>query len=182
MKTPRSRRWLAFFGVLAVLGLVALIIPIVYNLSIQLRPAQVAQARERWRREAPADYDLDVLVLTSHGGDEVQKDRYVVGVRGGRTVFVGSNDALLYADPSLAVLTGPALLALPPEDPSRYGVEGLFAQMEEAMRHDVHSGGRNYVTANFDPRDGHPIRYIHRVRGTGEREEWLVRLDRLGGH
>ncbi len=180
MNRPHSRRWLAFFAVLAVLGLAALIIPIVYNLSIQLRPEQVAQARALWQRAAPRNYDLDELVLTSHGGDEMDKDRYVILVRDGRTVLIGSNDVLIYVDPSLAAVLGPPVLALPPEDPARYGIEALFAQMEEALQHGVAAGGRDYVTATFDPHDGHPTRYIHRVRGTGEREEWLPRLDRPG--
>ncbi len=50
--------------------------------------------------------------------------------------------------------------------------------MEEALRHDEASGGRNYITAKFDPADGHPQHYVRRIRGTKERVEWFVRLER----
>jgi hypothetical protein len=149
----------------------------VYNLRQQLRPEQVAEARERWRQAAPADYDLKLFVLTNHDGRE-ERDEYVTVVRGGRVVLVGCNGELLYAAPALAALTGPGLLAPPREDLSRHGVEGLFRQIEETLRQDQASGGRNYATAKFDPADGHPQHYIHRIRGTKERVEWLVRLER----
>jgi hypothetical protein len=176
MSAP-SRRWVVFFVVLGLLGIAAMVIPIVYNLGQQLRPEQLAAARERWRRNAPADYDLKLLVHTTHEGRETE-DEYLLAVRGGHPRALGSNRELLYIDPSAAVLLGPGPLALPPEDPRRYGVEALFGQMEEALRHDEASGGRNYVTAKFDPDDGHPQRYVRRVRGTKERVEWFVRLER----
>ncbi len=172
-----SRRWVAFFMVLALLGIAAVIIPIVYNLGQQLRPEQLAAARERWRRNAPADYDLKLLIHTTHEGRETE-DEYVLVVRGGRPRALGSNKELLYVAPSLAVLLGSCILALPPEDLRRHGVEALFDQMEEALRHDEASGGRNYITAKFDPADGHPQHYVRRIRGTKERVEWFVRLER----
>jgi hypothetical protein len=173
---PRDRSR-AFFLVLAGLGLAALTIPIVYNLRQQLRPEQVAEARERWRRAAPADYDLKLFVLTNHDGRE-ERDEFVTAVRGGKVALVGCNGELLYAAPALAVLAGPGLLAPPREDLRRHGVEALFRQIEEALREDQASGGRNYATAKFDPADGHPQHYVHRIRGSKERVEWLVRLER----
>jgi hypothetical protein len=177
MSPPSRNRSVWFFVVLAVLGIAAMVIPIVYNLGLQLRPEKVAEARGRWRRHAPADYDLKVLVTTTHEGGE-ERDEDVLAVRGGRVRMAGSNGYLLFLDPALAVLTGPGFLALPPEDLRRHGVEAMFDRMEEALRDDAASGGRNYVTAQFDPRDGHPQRYVRRIRGTKERVEWLVRLER----
>jgi hypothetical protein len=173
---PRARSvW--FFLALAVLGAAALVIPIVYNLGQQLRPGQVADAREKWRRHAPADYDFKLLVRTAHEGGE-EEDEWVVAVRGGRVRMVGSNGHILFLDPALAILAGAGFLALPPEDLRRHGVEALFDRMEEALREDAASGRRNYVTAKFDPVDGHPQHYVRRIRGTRERVEWLVRRDR----
>jgi hypothetical protein len=44
--------------------------------------------------------------------------------------------------------------------------------MESKLRDDVAAGGRNYATAIFDTKDGHPLRYIHRVSGSDERIQW----------
>jgi hypothetical protein len=177
--SPPSRRWLWFFAVLAVLGVAAMVIPIVYNLSQQLRPEQLAVARQRWREHAPTDYTLEVFVQTTREGRE-EREEYALEVRGGRIRTLGDRKykELLYVDPALAGLLGPAILALPPEDLRRYGVEALFDQIEEALRDNAAAGGRNYLTANFDPTDGHPQHYVNRIRGTKERVEWFVRLER----
>ncbi len=178
MSSP-SRRWLWFFAVLAVLGVAAMVVPIVYNLSQQLTPEQLAAARQRWREHAPADYCLEVFVQTNHEGRE-ERDEYVLEVRGGRVRLLGDRKygELLYLDPELSVFLGPAFLGLPPEDLRRYGVEALFEQVEKALRDNAASGGRNYLTAQFDPIDGHPLHYVLRIRGTRERVEWFVRLER----
>jgi len=42
--------WLWFFLILLILASVAITIPIVYNLRLQLKPEQLEQARERWQR------------------------------------------------------------------------------------------------------------------------------------
>jgi hypothetical protein len=181
MSPPARRGWLAYFAVLGVLGLAALVIPILYNLGLQLTPEQEARARALWRSAAPADYDLTMGLLTTRGGEET-RDEYRVAVRGGRTVLVGLNGWLLHADPSLAVPAGTALLGMPPEDLHRFGVNALFADIEAALKHDAASGGRDYLTVTFDPRDGHPIRYVHRIRGTREQVEWMLRLTRVGEH
>jgi hypothetical protein len=82
---PRGRngRWVWFFAVLAVLALAAILIPIVYNLRQQLRPEQLAAARERWRQNGVSDYDLTIEVR--HDTDS-QADEYAVQVRGGKVV------------------------------------------------------------------------------------------------
>jgi hypothetical protein len=167
---------LAYFLTLAVLGAAALTIPIVYNLSLQLTPDQLAEARQRWRQHAPADYDLKWLERITHGTSE-EDTEYLLAVRGGRPMLLGANGQVLYADPALAVVAGLGVLALPREDPSRYGVEAMFEHMAEVLQHDVSVGGRNYCTAKFDERDGHPMRFVHRVRSTSERLEWIVRLE-----
>jgi hypothetical protein len=173
-----KRTWLAYFVVLAVLGAAALVIPIVYNLGLQLRPEQLAQARDRWGLRRPADYDLHVLrrATNAEGGEDTVES--VIEVRAGRVVLVGEEHEVLYGDPSLAVLAGPGLLALPPADLRGYGVEALFDEMEAALRANAASGAHNYLTATFDPDSGHPTRYVRRIRGSRERVEVLVRLDR----
>jgi len=179
-QAPPRRHWQGFFLVLSILGVAALTIPVVYNLSLQLRPEPLAHARELWRRAAPVNYDLKWLELLDHGAGE-EKYEYTLEVRGGRPQLLSCNGELLYAEPGLAVLAGPGFLALPQENPQRYGVEAMFDLMDGMLRQDASVGGRNYCTAAFDPRDGHPLRLVHRVRGAGERLEWIVRVVEPGG-
>ena len=69
--------------------------------------------------------------------------------------------------------------SLPVRDLSSQTMEGLFDQIEAALKQDaVSPGRRNYATAWFDSRDGHPVRYVHRVAGTSKRLEWQIKLTR----
>jgi hypothetical protein len=175
---PRPRRWVWFFLALVVLGVTAVVVPIVYNLSIQLRPEQLAEARRLWRENAPADYDLEYLVKTTKADGE-EETPYRVEVRGGRAVFVAANGEVLGVDAALAAIAGPVLPALSPEEAGRYAVPALFDQIEATLHQDETAGGRHFATARFDPKDGHPYHYVHRVRGTRERVEWNVKLTRI---
>ncbi|HWG44159.1 MAG TPA: hypothetical protein VN688_15380 [Gemmataceae bacterium] len=175
---PRSRRWIWFFLVLGVLTAAGIIIPIVYNLGIQLRPEQLADARRRWQENNPANYDLKYLVKTTYA-DQQEEDQYLLKVRGGRTVFIACNDEVRWVDPSLAIVAGPGVLALSSEDTARYGIVALFNEIEAALRRDATAERRNLVKASFDPNDGHPSHYIHRVRGTKNQVEWFVKFTHI---
>jgi hypothetical protein len=172
----RSRRWIGFFLVLAVLGGAAVIVPIVYNLSIQLKPEQLADAQRRWRENAPANYDLEYLVKSEQGGVAAMERSYFVRVRAGRVVSVVDTGEVVYLDPSLAAVAGLAPLGISLEEPRRYGVPALFDEIERTLRQDETAARTNFATASFDPKDGHPFHYIHRVRGTKDRVEWHVKL------
>lgn len=175
----RPRRWIGVFVALALLGAAAVVVPIVYNLSIQLRPEQLADARRRWAENAPADYDLDYLVKTTTAEGE-QEEPYRVEVRGGRVVCVAVNGELLGIDAALAVVAGPGLPVLTSEEAEHYGVVALFDEIEAALRRDAAGGRGDFATASFDPKDGHPFHYVHRVRGRRDRIEWTIKLTRVG--
>ena len=176
----RSRRWIGFFVVLGVLSAIAVVVPLVYNLSIQLRPEQLAEARRRWQGNGPDNYDLQYLVEMKHEADvEPEKSEYLVKVRDGRVVLVAESGEVLYLDPSLALVAGSGALAVSSEGPGSYGVPALFDRIEAARRRDEAAGRKNYTQAQFDPKDGHPLHYIHSVRGTKERVEWHVKLKRV---
>ncbi|HTU17978.1 MAG TPA: DUF6174 domain-containing protein [Gemmataceae bacterium] len=177
----RSRRWIGFFVVLGVLSAIAIVVPLVYNLSIQLRPEQLAEARRRWQENGPADYDLQYLVETKHETEaEPESSEYLVKVRNGRVVLVVDTGEVVYLEPSLATVAGPGVLALSSQDASNYGVPALFDDIEAALRRDEAAGRKNYTQAQFDPSDGHPRHYIHSERGTKERVEWHVKFKRVG--
>ncbi|MHB1423008.1 MAG: hypothetical protein ACYC3I_07400 [Gemmataceae bacterium] len=176
--SPPSRRWIGYFVVLAVLGVTAIVVPFVYNLSIQLKPEQLAEARQRWRDRTPSNYDLEYLITTQHG--EEKEDRAVlVQVREDRTVVVVDSGEIVYLDPALAVAAGSGVLTLSLESPSHYGVLALFEQMEAALRQDEKSGRRHFTTARFDPTDGHPSHFRRSFGGTKEGIEWTVKMTRF---
>jgi hypothetical protein len=175
----RPRRWVGFFLLLAVAAAAAAVVPVVYNLRLQLTAEQVAQARARWRERAPRDYDLRCAEKLLRGGAEEQNE-YVLLVRSGAAVALGANGDLLRLDGAGPAL-GPVARALPGEVGEPVGVEALFDRMETMLRQDAAEGRRTYATATFDPQNCHPIRYVRRVRATGEREEWNCTLARPGG-
>jgi hypothetical protein len=178
----RNRRWVWFFAVLATLGVVAVVIPIVYNLRQQLRPDQLAEARERWRQNGARDYDLAFEVKYD---TDPQADEHAVKVRDGKVVSWVVNGEELARTPAQSPTPlqrgeappgGEALL----EVWKQPDVAGLFNMMQKWLEEDAAAGGRrNFATASFDVRDGHPTRYIHRVAGTRQRQEWNIKLTRV---
>lgn len=175
---PRSRRWLGFFLVLAVLAGTAIVVPIAYNLSIQLRPEQLADARHRWETTHPANYDLEYLVKSKRGEEETE-DPYFVAIRSGRVLLAIRSGDALYIDPSLSVIAGSGISALSSEDPRYFGVPALFDEIEAMLRRDEAAGRRNFATAKFDEQDGHPYHYVHRARDRKERVEWNIKMTRV---
>lgn len=178
MADTRGRDWVWFFLVLAVLGAVAVVVPIVYNLGLQLTPEQLAQARGRWSAAGPADYDLDYQQkVTVHGRTEETIYRVSVRDRRVTAVFCNGELTLLAGSAEAALGPWPRLLRGPS---GALDVDGMFDEMEAEFRVDAGSPRRPYVTATFDKRDGHPTRFVHRVRTTGERLEWTIKLVRVG--
>jgi hypothetical protein len=108
----RSHGWVWFFLVLALLGATALAIELWYNLSQQLTPAQVDQARQRWEEIGSTDYDFDYTF------DRESRDgeHYHASVRDGEVVAVTLNGQPL--EPILYPL---------------YDTPGLFAEVEQAL-------------------------------------------------
>lgn len=171
----RSRHWVGFFVVLAGLALTAIILPLVFNLSIQLRPEQLVEAKQRWKERALLNYDLEYLIKTTQR-DLEDEDRYLVQVRNGRVVLVICNSEVRYLDPSLAAVAGLGPTALSSENPSQFGVPALFDEIEATLQQDESSGRRDFATAQFDPKHGHPFHYVHRIRGTKDRVEWNIKM------
>jgi hypothetical protein len=174
----RNRRYIGFFAILGVLGSAAVVIPLVYNLRLQLTPEQVEQARERWRASGPASYDIDYQERHTHAG-ETDETAYRVLVRDRRVVGVARDGELtLLAGSAPALTLGPWPRALPGPDSAR-DIDGMFDHIESQLHQDLSQNRRPYATATFDPRDGHPTRYVRRIRGGAERLEWTVKLVRI---
>ncbi len=178
----KNYRWIAFFLMLAFLAALGIAIPLGYNLSLQLGAPEVSAARERWEKTGPADYDLEYMAKI----DTDEPVEYHAAVRSGRVDWVWSHGGGLvlsrdYADTLGAavggtVWCGAANVVSAEGLDQQYTINAFFALIESKMRGDVALGGNNYATALFDSADGHPLRYIHRVRRSTERIEINVRL------
>jgi hypothetical protein len=168
-----------FFLILTVLAAGAITVPIVYNLSLQLTPEQLAAAERLWHQHGPRDYDLEYA-------EKIDPDTHIfiyrVKVRDGRVISFSSNDKIELLDQRAGVVLGPIVGLAGDADFQEHSVEGLFRQIRQAMQEDAERGGRrNYVTATFDKHDGHPVHYVRRVAGKRERVEWNVKLHALDG-
>jgi len=160
---PRPRAWVWFFVLLAAMCAAAVTLPIVYNLSLQLRPEELAAARARWKASGPRDYDLQYQEKITQNGEQGETE-WDVQVRDGKVAAVTCDGA-----------------ALPAAEYPNLTVEGQFAEIEKGLELDLAAGARkNYATAAFDLGDGHPTHYVRRVRGTGDRLEWNVNLKKPG--
>jgi hypothetical protein len=96
MTSPRrSRRWILFFAVLALLAAAAVALEIWFNLQQQLTPARLEQARARWQGKGPPSYDLQYTVARQSRA----ADRLLARVRDGALTAVEADGEPL--DPDL---------------------------------------------------------------------------------
>lgn len=153
----RSRAWVWFFLLLVALTLGAVVIEVWYNFSQQLTPVQLSAARALWKQNGPADYDLDYTLATIE-----TSDHYVVQVRGGKVVAASRNGQPLE------------------ERLWRYqSMPALFDFVEDFLERDQQPGQpRTFVTARFDPVDGHLLHYVRSVMSRRERQEITVHMER----
>jgi len=176
MTEHRDASSIWFFLVLTLLGVAAIVIPIVYNLTLQLTADQMEQARQLWRAAKPSDYDLDYQEKDTRAGI-TEETTYRVVVRRDRVAAVVCDGKLmLLAEPAAAALgPWPAML---PGISGAHDVDGMFQHIADQLRADESLSRRTYATMNIDRRDGHPTRYVRRTRGGAERLEWTVKLTR----
>jgi hypothetical protein len=170
---PRSSswRWVGFFVVLVLLAGAGITLPIVYNLGQQLKPEQLAAARQLWQQKGPRDYDLTYSVTYDR---EPRGERHVVQVREGVVVYAGCEGEVTAMAPALAAVVG--LPAGGSADGAGRDVNAIFAHIEGLLDEQQTAQRRNFIVAVFDPKEGYPRRFIRRIRGTKTREEWDVRL------
>ncbi len=150
----RNRGWLWYFLILAGLTVLAVVFLIWYNLSQQLRPEELAAARQRWQAKGLRDYRLTYTIKRGEGA----ADSVVVVVRGGKTVSAAVNGR--------------------PEPAERlhfYGMDRLFDDIERFLDMDKAPGKRRtYARARFADADGHLEWYVRRVMEGRERLEITV--------
>jgi hypothetical protein len=179
----KNHTWIVFFLILAFLGGIGILVPLWYNLSMQMKAPEFEAARQLWQTTSPADYDLEYMSKI----DTDEPVEYRVGVRDHRAEFLATRKGDLLElsqelHDALGTVVGCPVAFCAPRMVSfddltrRHTIDAFFCLMESKMRDDVAVGGRNYATATFDSKLGYPLRYIHRVRGSSERIELNVHL------
>jgi hypothetical protein len=162
--SKKSRNWVWFFAILAVLAISGVSYEVWYNLHQQLKPAELNTARRLWEANGPFDYRLEYKVDTSPEPATSTPDQYTVVVRGGKVVSVKSvEDRRL---PAKELVFGT--------------MAELFDFIMKQQADDAEPGRpRPFVKATFDPDDGHVVHYVRSVMRTGERLEISVRLEAM---
>jgi hypothetical protein len=155
MTMEKNHGWIWFFVVVIGLGIAAMASLIVYNLSQQLKPEQLADARRLWKEKGWRSYQLS---YTIRRGIEASSDAFVVRVRGGRVVSSTVNGL--------------------PEEKRLFGARGmeaLFDDIERFLELDARPGQpRTFTRAIFDNNTGALRSYVRRVMGGKERTEIKV--------
>jgi hypothetical protein len=152
-----SPRWL-LPGAL-VLG-VATALVIRSDSMAELTNERLAQARDRWSRHAPADYDLEVLVHA----DRLEETHFQLRVGDGEVLEALQNGSVRAARADA------------------YTVAGLFDILERELElaldpssgFGAPAGYGVYLKARFDPDYGYPQRYRRSVGGTSNGVEITV--------
>ena len=170
-RPTRSRGWIAFFAGLIVLAVTGVTLPIVYNIGQQLKAEELEAARERWQSSGPADYDLTFSIR--YDRDQLA-ERHIVLVRDGMATFAVCEGEVVHAAPALGSLLG--LAGVNAERQRPRDVPAIFRHIEDLLKDQEESDGKNFLVVAFDPKDGHPRRIVRRVRKSSIREEWQFRL------
>jgi hypothetical protein len=158
----RNRGWIWFFALLAVLTVAGISLEIWFNLRQQLAPERLTQARRLWEAHwqgRPHDYRWEYTVQEYAGSLEV----YRIQVHEDKVVSATRQQD----DQDVPAETYP------------YGtMDALFDHIGKLLEGDQKSDGpRVFMTAAFDRRDGHVIRFIRSIRSTRERTEINVKLE-----
>jgi hypothetical protein len=172
-----GRGWKAFFLLLIVLASAGAVFPLIFNLRQQLTSGKLQDAQARWRENGPRSYDLE---YTFRLDNEPQALRHLVIVREGQVVLEVVDGEAIYLDPAFGLAMGLSASAVGQVSRPK-GIEVVFNRMEEVLQSNASASRRNFTSAQFDPKDGHPRRFVHRVRDTGQREEWYLRILPPGG-
>jgi hypothetical protein len=162
---------MGFFALLVVLATFAVALPLLYNLRQQLRPEQLQAARQRWREHGPKDYDLTFAVTYDR---DPLAERHIVLVRGGKVVLALREGEMVSLAPALRAAIGLPAGGLGREQGR--DVPAIFDHIESLLAGQDTDARRNFIVGAFDPKDGHPRRFVFRIRGTSTREEWNLRL------
>jgi hypothetical protein len=153
----KSRTWVWFFVVLAVLAVTAIGVSAYYNSQQRVTAERLQAARALWDANGPRDYDL---TLTKQGG---ATGRFRVYVRNGKVVLATMDgrpvEARLY---------------------NTLDMPALFDDIQTFLEIDSKPNSpRTFTRGVFDPADGHVVQYVRRVTASQQRVQIDVELKRV---
>src|SRR5262249_19883259 len=162
----RNRNWIWVFLAFALLGVAAIGINWIYNAGQPLNEAKLQAARELWRKNHPANYDLKIIRTMSYtasdGRSGTTVDRMELQVRGDRVVSFLLNgrepEPLLDRD-------GKRLVDEERRQRESYDIDGWFDAMQQFMEVDQRQGNRSFLRASFDKQDGHVTVFTRQFQG-----------------
>ena len=148
----KSNGWRFFFVFLLLAGLAAGLIPVLFNRERQLSLVEIEKSKLLWAKSGPLDYTLLVRLkeqAMSLGGvkTEPMTDRLKLRFRQGQLVEASKNGAFIPVKEAIG-WNGPA----------------LFERLETYL---LGLQPRDYLTVDFNPLNGHPMRWV-RVNRRGE--------------
>jgi hypothetical protein len=158
--------WIYYFVFLVIASVAAAVFMILYNLSIQLKPEELEAAQKLWQEIGPKSYDM---VYTEEINSDKRKTIFAVKVRAGKVTEVLMNGKPLEPTKEDGEV----------HDPRPYhSMDAKFREIIRFMDLDQKKDApKVYVTANFDPKDGHIERYVRNVMGTTQRVELNIKLE-----
>ncbi len=151
--SPRpGKLWIWLLIVLVGVILAAFVGLIIYKKQWKLTSEKLDAARARWEQAGIRHYDLEVHVS---GRTEA---RYRLQVRDGRTVQVSCNDQEYSKQKADEFWTVP----------------GLFDVLQTNLKNEADPNSpRIYTRVEFDPNDGHLVRYVHKSL-SGPRQDYTI--------
>lgn len=146
------KNWKLFFLVLLLCGFSAAIIPWFYNRSQLLTESALAEHRDLWEKNGPANYQL--IILKNDGPQTVS----IAGkIEQGQVVVCRENGEFLS------------------EEKARiWSANGIFDQLTAWYKEAEKSPNQHYLTARFHPKYGIPTRVVFRSKIKGTRVELQV--------
>lgn len=169
-----NRGWLWFFVVLIVLTVAATAILWVYNSQQQLTAEELAAARKLWDEKRPASY---VMTYTKNGSSQGNSffATFVVSVSKGQVRSVVMRQKVEENSRMKEVES-----KLPRRQYSQYDMGGVFSDLHGFLKVKAQatSQGRVYLTAQFDPADGHVLGYIYSNPAIPQRVQVTVEIER----
>jgi hypothetical protein len=131
-----------------------------YNLRLQLKPEQLAEARAVWEERGPKNYDM----IYTKKINEDKPIKFAVKVRNGKVQEVLMNGKPLEADEDR-------------QDDMRiyHSIGAMYHDFGVTMRRDQEPKAPPvYVSLKYDDQTGRVIEYIHRVMRTRQRVQITV--------
>jgi len=162
----RNLNWLWVFLAFAALGIAAIAINWTYNAGQPLTEEKLQAARELWRKNRPADYNLKIvftkMFTSSDGSSGTTVDRMDLQVRGGKVVsfLLNGREPEPLLDPQ-----GQRKVEDERRQRESYDIDGLFDAIQEFLEIDKREGNRTFLRASFDKRDGHVVTFTRQLNG-----------------